>query len=345
MKGIILSGGLGTRLRPLTHTGAKQLIPIANKPILEYCIDQLTGCGITEIGIIVGHTKERIDSVKKVIGNGQRWGIRIMYIRQDSPLGISHAVYCAKRFIGNNDFVVFLGDNILRDDIAPVIAKFKENSLDAGMLLSEEKDPRPYGVAVLDGDRVIGIIEKPNVPPSNLVVTGIYYFSPGVFDVIERQNLSRRGEIEVSETLQTMITSSQYRTGAARIQGWWDDTGTSDAILRANRLILADIGEIVIGGGTEVNPDAVLKGPLVIGKNCIIGDTCLGPYTSVGDNCVIHGGDIESCILVGDTDIDVEPDERITDSLIGRHTRIYSKMKRISNAMKLIVGENTEIWI
>ena len=339
MKGVILSGGLGTRLRPLTHTGAKQLIPVANKPVLEYCIEDLKETGIYDIAIIVGYTPERIQSVKDAIGNGAQWGVRITYIEQDAPRGIAHAVYCAKEFIGDDDFVVFLGDNILKEPIAPIIKDFQERGLDAGVLLAEEDDPRPYGVAVLDeGGSVIGIVEKPKNPPSNLVIIGVYYLSSRVFSVIERLNPSKRGEYEISDTLQIMIASHTYRVGAAQIQGWWDDTGTSDAILRANQLMLTDIsgevqgtvetgatlmGTVVIGEGTVIRSGSVIRGPVIIGRNCIIGPTYIGPYTSIGDNSTIHGGEIESSILVGDTVLNLEPEKRITDSLIGRHSQIY----------------------
>jgi len=360
VKGVILSGGQGTRLRPLTHTGAKQLIPIANKPVLEYCIEDLKETGITEIAIIVGYTPERIQSVKDTIGDGSRWKIRITYIEQDGPRGIAHAVYCAKDFIGNDDFVVYLGDNILKDSISSIIHGFHSQGLDAGMLLAEEKDPRPYGVAVLDKDNIVGIVEKPKKPPSNLVVIGVYYFSPRVFPVIEQLKISKRGEYEISDTLQIMITSPDYRTGSARIQGWWDDTGTSDAILRANQLMLSDISEnlqgtieeevtligtVVVGVGTVIKSGSVIRGPVIIGRNCTIGPTYIGPYSSIGDNCTIHGGEIESSILVGDAIIDIEPDKRITDSLIGRHSQIYSARKRLPHAYKLTLGENSEVHL
>jgi glucose-1-phosphate thymidylyltransferase len=360
VKGVILSGGLGTRLRPLTHTGAKQLIPIANKPVLEYCIEDLKETGISEIAIIVGYTPERIQSVKDIIGDGSRWGIRITYIEQDAPRGIAHAVYCAKDFIGNDDFVVYLGDNILRDPISAIIQNFHRQGLDAGMLLAEEKDPRPYGVAIMDNDTIVGIVEKPHKPPSNLVVIGVYYFSPRVFPVIEQLKISKRGELEISDTLHTMITSPDFHTGATRIQGWWDDTGTSEAVLRANHLMLTDISEkiegtieegvtligtIAIGKGTIIKTGSVIRGPVIIGRNCTIGPTCIGPYSSIGDNCTIHGGEIGSSILVGDTIIDIEPNKRITDSLIGRHSLIYSARKRLPHAYKLTIGENSEVHL
>lgn len=360
VKGVILSGGLGTRLRPLTHTGAKQLIPIANKPVLEYCIEDLKETGITEIAIIVGYTPERIQSVKETIGDGSRWEIKITYIEQDAPRGIAHGVYCAKDFIGKDDFVVYLGDNILRDPISSIIQNFHQQGLDAGMLLAEEKDPRPYGVAIMDNDTIIGIVEKPQNPPSNLVVIGVYYFSPRVFPVIEQLKVSNRGELEISDTLHTMITSPAFRTGAARIQGWWDDTGTSEAILRANQLMLTGISESIkgtieeggtligtidIGEGTVIKSGTVIRGPVIIGRNCTIGPAYIGPYSSIGDNCTIRGGEIESSILVGDTIIDIEPDKRITDSLIGRHSQIYSARKRLPHAYKLTIGENSEVHL
>jgi len=360
VKGVILSGGQGTRLRPLTHTGAKQLIPIANKPVLEYCIEDLKETGITEIAIIVGYTPERILSVKDIIGDGSRWEIQITYIEQDAPRGIAHAVYCAKDFIGNDDFVVYLGDNILKDPISSIIQEFHRQGLDAGMLLAEEKDPRPYGVAVMDKDMIVGIVEKPKNPPSNLVVIGVYYFSPRVFPVIEQLKTSKRGEYEISDTLQIMITSPDYRTGAARIQGWWDDTGTSDAILRANQLMLSDIsenlqgtiesgvtliGSVVVDAGTVIKSGSVIRGPVIIGRNCTIGPTYIGPYSSIGDNCTIQGGQIESSIFIGDTIVDIEPDKRITDSLIGRHSHIYSATKRLPHAYKLTLGENSEVHL
>jgi len=360
MKGVILSGGLGTRLRPLTHTGAKQLIPIANKPVLEYCIEDLKETGITEIAIIVGYTPERVQSVKDTIGDGSRWDVRITYIEQDAPRGIAHAIYCAKDFIGNDDFVAYLGDNILRDPISSIIQEFHRNNVDAGILLAEEQDPRPYGVAIMENDTIVGIVEKPQNPPSNLVVIGVYYFSPRVFPVIEKLKVSNRGELEISDTLHTMISSKNFRIGAARIQGWWDDTGTSEAILRANHLMLTGISEkiegtveegvtligtINVGKGTIIKSGSVIRGPVIIGRNCTIGPTYIGPYSSIGDNCTVIGGEIESSIIIGDTVIDIEPDKRITDSLIGRHSQIYSARKRLPYANKLTIGENSEVHL
>lgn len=361
MKGVILAGGLGTRLRPLTYTEAKQLILIANKPVLEYGIEDLKGAGIHEIGIVVGYTPERIRSITDVMGDGSRWGVHITYIEQDAPRGIAHAVYCAKDFVEKDGFVVYLGDNLLKGGIAPFIKRFKAQQADAGVLLAQVEDPRPYGVAVLDRNgNIIGIEEKPAEPPSDLVVIGIYYFSPSVFEVIEQLNPSGRGEYEISDTLRLLIQSDRYKVISAKVRGWWDDTGTAEAVLRANHLVMADlkpccngtlepsvriIGSVTIGEGTIIRTGTVLRGPVIIGKGCKIGPTYLGPYTSIGDNCVIKGGEIESTIIIGDTKIDLDPDKRIVDSLIGRATVITSARERLPSGCKLILGENSEVQI
>lgn len=361
MKGVILAGGSGTRLRPLTHTGAKQLIPVANKPVLEYCIEDLKEAGIRDIAIVVGHTPDRVKSITEAIGDGSRWGVNIAYIEQDAPRGIAHAVYCTKDFVGNDPFVVYLGDNMLKDRLAPFIQRFQAEQVDAGILLAQVEDPRPYGVAVLDANgNVVGIQEKPSQPPSNLVVIGIYYFSPGVFKVIEQLNPSGRGEYEISDTVRVFIESAQYRVGSATVRGWWDDTGTAEAILHANHLVMVDlkpycqgtvepgarlIGNIAIGEGTIIKKGSVIRGPVIIGRNCQIGPAYLGPYTAIGDDCIIRGAEIESTIIVGNGRIDLESNKRIVDSLIGRHTIITSATGSLPSGYKLILGENSEVQI
>lgn len=361
MKGIILSGGLGTRLRPLTHTGAKQLIPIANKPVLEYCIEDLKEADISDIGIIVGYTPERIKSITDIIGDGSRWGVNITYIEQDAPSGIAHAIYCAKDFIGSDSFIVYLGDNILKGGIASFVKEFAAGQVDCGVLLAWVEDPRPYGVAVLsETGAVIDIQEKPSEPASNFAVIGVYYFSSSVFDVIGKLNPSRRGEYEISDALSVLIKSGKYKVGSAKVNGWWDDTGTSEAILRANHLVLMDlqpycrgsvdraarlIGNVAIGEGSIINGGCVIRGPVIIGRNCTISSAYLGPYTSVGDNTKIKGGEIESAIIIGDSKIDLEPDKRIVDSLIGRYAIITSAKRSLPSGYKLTLGENSEVHL
>ena len=361
IKGVILAGGLGTRLRPLTHTGAKQLIPVANKPVLEYCIEDLMNAGARDIAIIVGYTPERIKSIKDVIGDGGRWGVNITYIEQDAPRGIAHAIYCAKDFVGDNPFVAYLGDNIFKGGIAPFIEKFKSEQVDAGILLTEVDNPTLYGVAELDSDgNIVDLGEKPENPASNLVAVGAYYLSPRVFEIISQLKPSGRGEYEISDTLRVIIKSDQYTVSVAKVQDWWDDTGSAEAMLRANHLVMADlqptcegkveegtklIGNVAIGEGTVIKAGSFIRGPVIIGRNCQIGPTYLGPYTSIGDNCTIIGGEIESSIIIGDTRIELEPHKRIVDSLIGRSSTLTSMTETLPSGYKLILGENSEVQI
>ena len=361
MKGVILAGGLGTRLRPLTHTGAKQLIPIANKPVIEYCIEDLVRCRISEIAIIVGYTPERIQSVRETLGDGERWGIRLKYVEQDAPRGIAHALSVAENFVGDDACVLYLGDNLFQDDISPIIKKFHEQKVDLGLVLTQVDDPRPYGVAVIDKTgRMIDIIEKPEQPPSNLVVTGVYYFSEKVFPIIQTLNPSGRGEYEISDTIHAMIKSPSTQFSSEEIGGWWDDTGTADAILIANHKILTNItsnnygtiednvkiiGAVSIGRNTRILQGTVIRGPVIIGDDCIIGPCYIGPYTSIGPRTVIQGGEIESTIIISDTTIHIGPAHRIIDSLIGRHTRIRTSAHLSPSGTRLVIGENSEVYL
>ena len=361
MKGLILAGGLGTRLRPLTHTGAKQLIPIANKPVLVYCIEDLKQAGITDIGIIVGYTKERMESITNALGDGSRWGARITYIEQDAPRGIAHAVYCAKEFIGNESFVVYLGDNMLKEGIGPFVEKFKTSKADAAILLTRVQDPSKYGVASLDKNgRVIDVEEKPKKPESDLVVIGIYIFTPCIFKVIEALNPSGRGEYEITHAIRSLIKSKQYKVVSDLVTGWWDDTGTAEAILHVNHMVLAElkteicgeieeganlIGNVKLGVGSVIKSGSVIRGPVVIGENCTIGPTYLGPYTSIGNNSIIVGGEIESSIIMENALIKLEANKRIVDSLIGKYTNIASSRNTLPGGYKFLIGENSNIQI
>ena len=248
-----------------------------------------------------------------------------------------------------------------QDDVAPIITSFDRNALDLGVVLSSVDDPRPYGVAVLDADgKMIDIVEKPVHPPSNLVVTGIYYFSPAVFPVIENLNPSGRGEYEISDTIHMMLTDPQIRFSSAEIGGWWDDTGTADAILIANHKILSRlisknlgiiednvriIGQVQIGNNSRIKSGTMIRGPVIIGDDCIIGPGYLGPYTAIGSRCTVTGGEIESSILVSDASVCLHSTDRIIDSLIGKHTRITSSSHKCPSGTKLIIGENSEVFL
>jgi len=359
VKGLILAGGLGTRLRPLTHTGVKQLIPIANKPVVFYGIEALVEAGITEIGIIVGYTEEKINAMKEAVGDGSRWQANITYIEQDAPRGLAHAVYCAKDYMGSEAFVVHLGDNILRGGISKYVSDFVQSDCDTAILLSEVEDPWNYGVAALDErGEVLGLEEKPEKPKSNYAIIGVYLFRPAIFGAIERIGPSRRGELEITTAIQQLVLSKERKVMSYLVDCWWDDTGTAEAVLGANHIILSDLdssdiqgeleeqvsvtGNVRIGKGTVVRKGCTIRGPAVIGKNCVLESAYIGPYTSIGDNTSIIGGEIESSIVIGNARI--ETDKRIIDSLIGRHSVITSP-NSLPKGCKLIVGDNSDIQI
>ena len=357
MKGLILAGGLGTRLRPLTHTGPKQLIPIANKPVLYYAIDGMKEAGIEEIGIIVGYTPERIQQIVDSVGDGSKWGVKITYIEQDAPRGIAHAVGIAEDFIGGDDFVVHLGDNMFKEGIKEHLEYFKESGAHACLILSESETPEKFGVALTnEKGEVIEVEEKPAKPKTNLVITGLYFFKPEIFQFIRKLKPSARGELEITHAIQKMLESKEYKVISRVTRGWWDDTGTAESVLRANRLILTDLkplnkgvveenvkimGTVSIDEGTIIKQGSVILGPAIIGKNCVIGPSAyIGPYTSIGDNTKIIGGEIESSIVIGDATIKFE--QKIVDSLIGKNTIILSE-NSLPRGYRFIVGENAVI--
>ena len=359
MKGLILSGGLGTRLRPLSHTGPKQLVPIANKPVLHYIIEDLKEAGITDIGIIVGYTPERIQSIVDSCGDGSKFGVKITYIEQDAPRGLAHAVYTAKEFLSDSDFVVYLGDNILSDGIKEYADDFRNSNMDSGILLSEVKNPSIYGVAILDKNgEIVEVEEKPENPKSNLAIVGVYFFKSFIFRIIENSKKGKGGEFQLTDTIKSIISSKKYKVKAYIVKGWWDDTGTADSILRANQLVLMQLkhnirgtveegvmikGVVNIGEGTVVRKGTTIKGPVIIGRNCTIGpNSYIGPFTSIGDNTEIINGEIECSVILGDSKINFN--EKIVDSLIGKNVKILSQ-NRLPKGHKLILGEHSEVTL
>lgn len=356
MKGLILAGGLGKRLRPLTHTGPKQTIPIANKPVLHYCIEDLVNAGIKEIGIIVGYTPQRINAIKEVVGDGSLWGIKITYIEQDAPRGLAHAVYIAKDFIRNDNFVVYLGDNLLKGGIKDFIKDFIKTESHVKLLLSKVDEPSRYGIVTLDKNgNIIDIDEKPEKPKSNLAITGIYLFRPDIFEFAKNVKPGKNGELQLTDAIRNMLKSPKHKVTATIINGWWDDIGRTEDILKANYMVLSDlkesenkgeveedvslVGAIKIDKGTIIRKNSIIRGPAVIGKNCKIGpDTYIGPYTSIGDNTTIIDGEIESSIVVGNTKISCGG--KIVDSLIGKNSTIISSNK-LPKGYRLVVGENS----
>ena len=354
MKGVILHGGAGTRLRPLTFTGPKQLIPVANKPVSQYVLEDLVSSGITNIAIILGETFPEL--VREYYGDGSKFGCKITYIYQGKPLGIAHAVGLTRDFIGDDKFVVYLGDNLLQYGIKEYVDYFLSSDLDGMILLKEVEDPRAFGVAEFNEDgELVRIIEKPKEPPSNYAVIGVYFLTPVVFDIIKRLKPSWRGEYEITDTFQLMMDEG-YKVGYKIVKGWWFDTGKASDILMVNATILdekikRDVrahiknsrieGRVTIGKGTYIE-NSVVRGPCIIGKNCTIENSFIGPYTSIGNNVKIIDSSIEYCIILDNTLI--MGIDRMEESLIGKNSKIR-KVGGNRSIMKFNIGDFSEIEI
>ena len=354
MKGIILHGGHGTRLRPLTHTGPKQLLPIANKPMSEYCVETLIEAGITDIAFIIGGIGA--DKVKEYYGDGTKYGANFSYIQQDYPKGIAHAVSLCKDFVGNEKFIVFLGDNIIQRSISEYLLKFKNSNADASLLLCEVSNPSQFGIAEIENEKIIKIIEKPKNPSSNLAVTGIYFLTPHIFSVIEKLKPSWRNELEIADALQILVEDNR-NVIFEKITEFWKDTGTPNDIIEANKILLNNLptefygekeegvimeGKIIVGHGTIIKTGVKIVGPVIIGKNCIIeNNAIIGENTSVGDESKIIGGNISNSIIMSNCTIQGEL--TIKDSIIASNSKI--EQKQDNKSKKLLLGEGTQISI
>jgi glucose-1-phosphate thymidylyltransferase len=354
MKGVILHGGHGTRLRPLTHTGPKQLIPIANKPISQYVLEDLRNSGIHEIAIILGDIMP--EKVKSHYGDGSKFGVNITYLYQERPAGIAHAVGLTEKFVGENPFVVYLGDNLLKGGITKFVQEFQNNKYDAMVLLCEVENPQQFGVAELDNKgRLIKLIEKPKKPPSNYALTGIYFFTPVIFKMIKKLKPSWRGELEITEAIQ-MLLEEGYNVAYRIVKGWWKDTGTIEDIIEANILVLDEIepkiegavedktsiqGRVCIEKGATVKRGALIRGPAIIGENAVIENgVYIGPYTSIGKNVKVKSGEIENSIIMENCIIEVNT--KIIDSIIGANSEVVAN-KKGPKGHRLIIGENSKI--
>ena len=350
MKALILSGGHGTRLRPLTYSQQKQLIPVANKPVLFYAIEDVIEAGTNEIGIIVGPNAEQ---VKKTVLS-KKWDAKIEFIYQGEPKGLAHAIKVAKDFLGDEDFVMYLGDNILKEGIVKHKEHFEKGNYDASILLTEVPNPQQFGVAELseDGKTIKRLVEKPRIPPSNLALVGIYFFKPVIHEAVANIKPSWRNELEITDAIQWLIDHG-YRVGWTKVQNWWKDTGKPEDILDANRFILDNIktdirvhtnarihGRVVIGEGTRIDESTVIKGPVVIGRNVRIMNSYIGPYTSIGDNVVIENTEIEDSIVLEGSEI--RNAGRIVESLIGRGVKILNGTSH-PFGRKLVIGDNSRL--
>jgi len=334
MKAILLCAGKGTRLKPLTHTSAKHLIPLANKPALEYGIEKIIECGIEEIGLIIG--EETGEDIRQAIGDGQRWGIKISYILQSKPLGLAHAVTTARDFLQDDAFLMFLGDNLLKNSILPYRQKFEKGKTKAFVLLTPVENPEQFGVVELKGDKIVRMVEKPKVPISNLALIGVYFFDKTIHKAIENIKPSARGELEITDAIQWLL-NNHYDVAAEIIEGWWKDTGKPDDILEANRLVLEDIqrdlgetkieqksrilGRVNLAPGVEIINSTIL-GPVVIGEKVKIVNSYVGPFTSLSDRVEIENSEIEYSVVMANTHIkDVK--YRMQNCLIGKDVHIY----------------------
>lgn len=353
LKGLILSGGKGTRLRPITHTSAKQLVPVANKPVLFYGIEAMARAGIREVGIIVA--PETGDEIRAAAGDGSRFGVELTYIGQDEPLGLAHAVLTAEPFLGDTPFVMYLGDNLLQGGITELVDAFRATAPDALILLTPVTDPENYGVAELEGGRVRRLVEKPPEPATDLALVGVYMFTPAIHDAARAISPSGRGELEITDAIQHLVDSGA-RVDPHIVRGWWKDTGRLDDILEANRLVLETVersveGELIdsrVDGRVVVLPGARLerssvRGPAIIGANARLLDCYVGPYTAVGDRCVIEDAEVEHSILLADSQVR-RLAGRMESSLLGRNVRV-GRGDRQPRAYRFMVGDNSEIGI
>jgi glucose-1-phosphate thymidylyltransferase len=353
LKGLILSGGKGTRLRPITHTSAKQLVPVANRPVLFYAIEAMAAAAIKEVGIIIA--PETGDEIREVTGDGERFGVRITYIVQAEPAGLAHAVLTAESFLGDSPFVMYLGDNLLQGGIEDLVQAFNEQQPDALILLTEVPDPENYGVAELEDGVVVRLVEKPQEPQTNLALVGVYMFTPSVHMAARAISPSARGELEITDAIQHLVDNGR-RVDPHIVRGWWKDTGRLEDMLAANRLVLDTIaarvegelvdsqvdGRVIVEAGARLERSSV-RGPAIIGAGAQLIDAYIGPYTAIGEDCVIAGAEVEHSILLSGSEVR-NLHGRMESSLLGRNVKI-GRGDRQPRAYRFMVGDNSEIGI
>ena len=351
MKALILSGGAGTRLRPITHTSAKQLIPVANKPILFYGIEAIKEAGISDVGIVVGDTYQEI---KKAVGEGKRWNIKVTYIKQEAPLGLAHAVKISRNFLQDEPFVMYLGDNIIKQGIKSLVEEFQEKSSHSQILLAHVENPGHFGIAELKEDKVVRLVEKPKQPKTDLALVGVYMFDHHIFEAVDNIKPSWRNELEITDAIQYLIDKN-YLVHSHIIDGWWKDTGKPEDLLEANRIMLNDL-EVAIDGEIDGNSrisgkvrieegvqvvDSVIRGPVAIAKGCKIVSSYIGPFTSVYYNTLIEESEVEHSIVMDECKISGLK-ARIEDSLIGKNV-VISKSTLKPKAYRFMLGDSSQV--
>lgn len=353
MKALILCGGFGTRLRPITHTMAKQLVPIANKPVLFYGLEAIREAGVTEVGIIVGDTAQEIEAA---VGDGSEWGLDVTYIKQSAPLGLAHAVLTAETFLGDDEFVMYLGDNLIKDGISSLVNDFRTNKPNCQILLAHVNAPERFGVAELSNGKVVNLIEKPENPPSDLALVGVYMFDGNIMTACREISPSARGELEITDAIQWLIDEG-FSVDPYVISGWWKDTGRLDDMLEANRIML-DItepriegivddgsrieGNVVIEKGAQVT-GSTIRGPAIIGENTKIIDSFVGPFTSIYHDVIVIGSEIEHSIILENSSVTDMPG-RIEDSLIGQNVEVARSQQKPC-AYRLMLGDNSHVRV
>jgi glucose-1-phosphate thymidylyltransferase len=353
MKALVLAGGKGTRLRPLTHTSAKQLVPIANKPVLFYGLEAIRDAGITSVGIIVGDTAHE---VREAVGDGSKLGLEVTYIPQEAPLGLAHCVLIAREFLADEPFVMYLGDNFLVNGITDLVDTFREADYDAQILLTKVAEPQFYGVAEIGPNgEIVGLEEKPEHPRSDLAIVGVYTFSPAIHEAVRAIRPSARGELEITDAI-TWLLDNDYRIHSHFVSGYWKDTGRVQDMLECNRIVLEAIepdirgtvdglseitGRVIVEAGTTVET-SVIRGPAIVGANTKINGTYIGPYTSIGEGCVLEDTEVEYSIVLGDSAI--RGVSRLTCSLIGRYVEV-TRATRAPNMYQLVVGDHSKIQV
>jgi len=353
VKALILCGGHGTRLRPITHTIAKQLVPVANKPVLFYGLEAIRDAGITDVGIVVGETSKEI---VQAVGDGSKWGLNVIYIQQDEPLGLAHAVMVSEGFLGEDTFVMYLGDNLIKDGITSLVDEFRANSPNSQILLARVNEPQRFGVAELANGKVVRLVEKPEKPSSDLALVGVYMFDKNIMDAVKAIKPSRRGELEITDAIQWLIDRG-LTVDPHIIDGWWKDTGRLEDMLEANRIMLETLeprveghvdgesevlGKVVVEEGAEVI-NSTIRGPAIIGRRTRVVNSFIGPFTSVYFGVNIEGSQIEHSIVLENSTIRDIP-ARIEDSLIGQNVEVVRSPLK-PTAYRFMLGDNSRVGI